>query len=55
MKFPILSLVLLVNTVCLGNDIDSLQTYHDVNQFLAKKVDKFFKQYPPLYDSPSQR
>lgn len=53
MKLLNLFLFLLINSVCFGNDIDALQTCHDVNQFLAKKVDKFFKQYPPLYDSPS--
>jgi hypothetical protein len=42
--------LLLINTVCFGNDIDLLHTNHDVNKFLEKKVNKRFKQHPPLDD-----
>jgi Domain of unknown function (DUF6438) len=44
-------LFLLFSSVCIGNDIDKLQTYKDVYNFLIKKVDKDFKKNPPLDDN----
>lgn len=45
-------LLLLFSTTCFANEIDRLQTNQDVSNFLIKKVDKNFKKYLPLDNSP---